>query len=103
MISSVFRAGLFDDKVALVTGGGSGIGFRTALELSMLGCCVIISARKKDRLEEAATTINNFLSKLQNPSKGSVFAIEMDIRSTESRTGCVEQIMKKYNKLDYLV
>lgn len=100
-IHSVFRDELFNGRVALVTGGGSGIGFRTALELSYLGCTVVISARKKDRLDEAARIINNFLS--TTTSKGKVLSIPMNVRSEESRNECITKILEITGKIDYLV
>ena len=45
-------------KVALVTGASKGIGFATARLLSQEGCKVGISARSKDKLEEAAEKIS---------------------------------------------
>nr|XP_033506781.1 peroxisomal trans-2-enoyl-CoA reductase [Epinephelus lanceolatus] len=52
--SSVFRPGLFNHKVAIVTGGGTGIGKAISAELLELGCSVVISSRKVERLEAAA-------------------------------------------------
>jgi citronellol/citronellal dehydrogenase len=48
--ASVFRADLFDDKLCVVTGGGSGIGRCTAFELASLGARVVLIGRKLDRL-----------------------------------------------------
>lgn len=49
----MFQQNLFKDKVALVTGGGSGIGFAIAAQLLQLGATVIISSRKEERLKTA--------------------------------------------------
>src|SRR5882762_11430880 len=48
---SVFKPGLFEGKVFLVTGGGSGIGRCTAHELTSLGATVVIAGRDTDKLE----------------------------------------------------
>ena len=47
---SVFRPGLFDGEVVLVTGGGSGIGRCTAHELAALGAHVVLLGRKPEKL-----------------------------------------------------
>ena len=45
---------MIKDKVAIITGASSGIGFATALALSKAGAKVAIGARRVDRLEELA-------------------------------------------------
>jgi citronellol/citronellal dehydrogenase len=52
-MGSIFRPGLFEGHVAIVTGGGSGIGLATARTLGELGAKVAICGRKAERLEEA--------------------------------------------------
>jgi NAD(P)-dependent dehydrogenase (short-subunit alcohol dehydrogenase family) len=47
-----FRLDLLKGKVAFVTGGGSGIGFRISELLMRHGCDIIIASRKLDKLEE---------------------------------------------------
>ena len=47
---SVFRPGLFKDQVAVVTGGGSGLGRCTAHELASLGAKVALIGRKLEKL-----------------------------------------------------
>jgi meso-butanediol dehydrogenase/(S,S)-butanediol dehydrogenase/diacetyl reductase len=44
----------FDGKVAIITGGGTGIGLATARRLLDEGASVVISGRRKERLEQAA-------------------------------------------------
>lgn len=48
----------FRNKVALITGGNSGIGFATAKELIKRGANVIITGRRKDAVEKAAMELN---------------------------------------------
>ena len=47
---SIYREGLFEGRVALITGGGSGIGKSIAFELGRLGARVVIAARKVERI-----------------------------------------------------
>ena len=54
---SIFRPGLFDKQVIIVTGGGSGIGRCTAHELSALGAHLALVGRKIDKLNSVAREI----------------------------------------------
>ena len=55
--TTVFRAGLFDGQVALITGGATGIGFGIAELLGSLGAHVVIASRKPEHLDAAAATL----------------------------------------------
>jgi citronellol/citronellal dehydrogenase len=55
--TSVFRPGLFAGQVAIVTGGGSGIGRCTAHELASLGARVALVGRKVEKLDKVKTEI----------------------------------------------
>uniref|UniRef100_A0A7S2YKB5 Peroxisomal trans-2-enoyl-CoA reductase n=1 Tax=Entomoneis paludosa TaxID=265537 RepID=A0A7S2YKB5_9STRA len=59
--TSVFRPNLFEGRVALVTGGGTGIGRTIVTELAYLGCTVIIASRQEEVCQEAAQEINQAL------------------------------------------
>jgi citronellol/citronellal dehydrogenase len=52
-MASIFRPGLFADHIAIVTGGGSGIGLAIAETLGELGAKVAILGRKPERLAQA--------------------------------------------------
>jgi citronellol/citronellal dehydrogenase len=54
---SVFRPGLFDGQVVLVTGAGSGLGRCTAHELASLGATVALAGREQAKLETVRSEI----------------------------------------------
>src|SRR5580704_15273749 len=74
-MGSIFRAGLFDGGVAIITGGGSGIGLAIASALGELGAKVAIGGRDLQRLARAKTELEG---------KGvTVHAAPCDIRDVE--------------------
>lgn len=90
----MFQHGLFQDKVIMVSGGGSGIGKTIAKQFLSLGAKVYIGSRKKERLEEA-------LSELQ--PLGKCEAIELNIREPESVEYIAKQIKAKDGRVDILI
>ncbi len=52
-----YAPGLFEGSVALVTGGGTGIGRHTAIAFARLGADVVIASRDDDRLAATADEI----------------------------------------------
>jgi NAD(P)-dependent dehydrogenase (short-subunit alcohol dehydrogenase family) len=48
----------FENKVAVITGGNSGIGYAAAKELSVQGAKVVITGRREDAINKAAQELN---------------------------------------------
>ena len=94
-MNSIFKTNLFDNKVALITGGGTGIGLRTARELASLGATVILASRKVDNLLKAADIIKS--------EGGKAIPIECNIREEESIQKCVEQAINEAGTIDFLI
>ncbi|XP_062845588.1 peroxisomal trans-2-enoyl-CoA reductase [Trichomycterus rosablanca] len=99
-LSSVFKPGLFNNKVAIVTGGATGIGKAITSELLHLGCNVVIASRKAERLEAAATELSQLIGS-SNPA--SVTALRCNIRHEEEVKNLVASTLKKYGRIDFLV
>ena len=94
-VTTIFAKGIFDGHVAIVTGGGSGIGLSTALALGSLGARVAICGRKKEKLDEA--------SKLLAAEKIEHFAGECDIREVDQITAFVDAVKEKLGRASILV
>lgn len=92
---SIFRPGLFENRVAIVTGGGSGIGFAIARDLGMLGAKVAIASRKQERIDAAKAE----LAKLGVQVLGAA----CDIRETEQVGKLVDTVVKELGPIDILV
>jgi NAD(P)-dependent dehydrogenase (short-subunit alcohol dehydrogenase family) len=86
-----------NDKVALVTGSTSGIGFAAALELSRRGANVIVHGRSHARCRFA-------LEKLRRLGTGkSITCLAADLSSQGNIRGLARQVMDKYDRLDVLI
>ncbi|MEO7114460.1 MAG: SDR family oxidoreductase [Caldimonas sp.] len=92
---SIFTPGLLRGEVAVVTGGGSGIGRCTTHELSALGAAVAIVGRKIDKLESVRAEIE---------SQGGVCSTHVcDIREEAKVTETIAAILARHGRIDALV
>ena len=92
---SIFRPGLFDDQVYIITGGGTGIGRCIAHELVSLGAAVAICARKPRHLGPTRAELEAL--------GGRVLATVCDIRDREAVAAFVGQVMDTFGRIDGLV
>ena len=93
--TSVFRSGLFDGQVALITGGGSGIGRGIADLLAALGAHVVLASRKLERVEAAAAEIV--------AAGGKASAKAVDVRDTGLVKTMVSEVAESLGRIDLLV
>jgi len=89
-MSSIFRDDLLAGKVALVTGGGTGIGAAIARELASLGARVVIASRKEESVRPAAEHMG-------------VDWTLCDIRNRDRVTQVCAEIVNDKGSLDILV
>jgi NAD(P)-dependent dehydrogenase (short-subunit alcohol dehydrogenase family) len=84
---------LFDltGKVAIVTGASSGLGARFAAVLDSLGATVVVSARRKDRLDEVAATLE----------RGDVIACDVSERGAS--TALVDETVGRHGRVDIAI
>jgi citronellol/citronellal dehydrogenase len=95
-MASIFRQGLFDGHVAIVTGGGSGIGLATARVLTELGAKVAICGRKPEKLTVAEADLR------ARGARG-VFSMPCDIREPEQIAAFVDAVEEKLGRATVLV
>jgi NAD(P)-dependent dehydrogenase (short-subunit alcohol dehydrogenase family) len=82
-------------KVALVTGGGSGIGRATAIELGRQGAKVAVLARNQHRIDEACAAIAG--------AGGEAIGVSADATSEPALNDAVDQIDARWGRLDLVV
>src|SRR5438445_13416439 len=93
--SLVFAPGLLEGQVALVTGGGTGLGKATALELARCGASVTIAGRRQDVLEGAVAEIV--------ASAGDADWVRGDVREREEAQRLVRTTLERRGRLDVVV
>jgi citronellol/citronellal dehydrogenase len=98
--SQVFALGLLSGQVALVTGGGTGLGKATALELARCGATVTIAGRRAEVLEQAAAEIAELAG---GDLAGQADWVAGDIRDRAEAQRMVRTVLERYGRLDLLV
>jgi citronellol/citronellal dehydrogenase len=90
-----FAPDLLKDQVALVTGGGTGMGRATALEMAQSGAKVVVLGRRPEPIEDCARTIRD--------AGGEAIAISGDIRQPEQIDAAMGRIRSEFGGLNILV
>ncbi|KAJ8758756.1 hypothetical protein K2173_000477 [Erythroxylum novogranatense] len=95
MAESPFKANILSGKVALLTGGASGIGYEISLQLGKHGASVAVMGRRRHVVDAAASS----LLSLGIPAIG----IAGDVRKREDAERAVDSTVKHFGRLDVLV
>lgn len=92
---SAFRPDLLDGQVALVTGGGTGLGLEIASVLGAHGALVAICSRKEDNLRAAVDS-------LASAGITAMYGV-CDVRRLEEVEAVVDEVLARFGRLDIVV
>jgi len=87
--------GRLENKIAIVTGGNSGIGRATARLFCKDGAKVVIAARREKENKETVDEITS--------EGGEIMAVQADLSQKENCQRVVDETIKKYGRIDILV
>lgn len=93
--SLIFRPGLLDGRLCVVSGAGTGLGRATALELARLGATVVGCGRRAEPLEDTASAIRE--------AGGEAEAIAMDIRDADAVERLFDGLVQRHGRVDVLI
>ena len=95
MSDSIFVEGILKERVAFVTGGGTGITGGVARAFAEAGASVALVSRKMDHLQPSADAINQ--------AGGKAFAVAADVRQPEAVEQAVAQTIEHFGKIDIVI
>lgn len=93
---TLFRDGLFEGKVAIVTGGGTGIGLSITEDLVQLGAKVVIASRKMERLRVAAKGLSLDYG-------AEVVPVRCNVRARAEVEALFDETLRLFGKVDFVV
>jgi citronellol/citronellal dehydrogenase len=94
-MDQLYADGLFSNEVALITGGGTGIGLAAATEMGLLGAKVAICGRRPEPLRQAVAALE---------SQGiEAHGAPCDIREADAISEYVDSVLDRFERIDILV
>ena len=94
-MSQALNPQLLQGRVALITGGATGIGFGTARRYAELGATVVLASRKQDSLDQAVATLKT--------AGGEAAAFALDVRDYAAVEQVIAQTRQRFGALDILI
>lgn len=94
-VDSIFAPGLFDGQVAIVTGGGTGIGIATASELASLGAKIAIVNRKAEHVDAGLAELSTITEH--------AWGTTADLRDASQCETFVRSVLDRFGKVDVLI
>ena len=91
----MFSQDTLKDQVALITGGGTGLGLATATTLGSLGAQIAIGSRSADNLERGSAALREHGI--------DALAVQVDVRNPDQVDEMVERTVKHFGRVDILV
>lgn len=88
----------FENRVGIITGGATGIGFAMAREVARLGAKVIICSRKEENLAKAVEQLRS-----ETGRADAAHYHVLDVRDAEAVDGMAEKIDTDHGRIDFLV
>lgn len=95
MNKTIFAENILQDKVAFVTGGGTGITGGIARSLAELGAKISITSRKQENLDSMANLIRE--------SGGECLAVAADVRNFDEVENAVNKTIEQFGKIDIVI
>ena len=92
----MLKEGTLKDKVIIVTGGGTGLGYSMSKYFLELGASVVITSRKEDVLENAK-------KELEKDTGGRVHYVAGDVRNSEDVEKTISSTLDTFGKIDCLL
>ena len=91
----MFQEDLLNNKIIIITGGGTGLGKSMATRFGELGANLVITSRKQDILDSTAIELRKTGAK--------VLSIACDVRKPNEVQNVVDETIKKFGRIDILI
>ncbi|MEE2777472.1 MAG: SDR family oxidoreductase [Acidobacteriota bacterium] len=91
----IFRSDLFAGRTAVVTGGGTGLGFAIARAFAARGANLVIASRNSEHLDPAREKLEQ--------AGAECLAVETNIREADQVENLLERSIERFGRVDYLI